>query len=160
MHDAVTIEDVAEAAAAADLEPHFLAMYAHFEAVSGRASLREDGFRLWLGTYGPPAAGKSRLICTARQGHACIGFAEGLLRMPPAYFRPGLIGFVAHIHVAPEWRGQGVATALQDRLRAWFLARGAREAQLQIVAGNTLAEAFWSRQGFAPELVQMRCDLE
>jgi GNAT superfamily N-acetyltransferase len=160
MRDSVTIEDVPDAAAAAGLETHFLAMYAHFAAVSGRASLREDAFRLWLGNFGPPAAGKSRLICAARQGGACIGFAEGLLRMPPAYVRPGLIGFVAHIHVAPDWRGQGVATALQERLRAWFVSRGAREAQLQIVQGNTLAEGFWFRQGFRPELLQMRCDLE
>lgn len=164
MRDSPVVEDVADAAAAADIEPLFLAMYAHFEAVSGRATLREDPFRLWLGTYGPPAAAKSRLICVARQGAgpngACIGFAEGLLRMPPAYFRPGLIGFVAHIHVVPEWRGQGVARALQERLRAWFVTRGAREAQLQIVHGNTLAETFWSRQGFQPELVQMRCELE
>lgn len=159
MPDAVVIEDLPDAAAAAPLAPHFAAMYAHFAAVSGSAMLREDGFRHWLGAYGPPTALKSRLLCAARAGDDVIGFAEGLLRAPPAYYRPGWIGFIAHLHVAPEFRQRGIATLLVARLRGWFGERGVHQLQLHVVEGNTVAAAFWSAQGFRAELQQMRCDL-
>ncbi|HEV7268834.1 MAG TPA: GNAT family N-acetyltransferase [Falsiroseomonas sp.] len=156
----VSVEDISDAAAAALLAPHFAAMYRYFAQVSGHDPLREDAFRHWLGAYGPPTAGKSRLICAARAGGDVVGFAEGLLRAPPAYFQPGWIGFVAHLHVVPEWRQHGVATRLMKRLRAWFRERGVRQIQLHVVQGNLTAAAFWSAQGFEPELQQMRCYLE
>lgn len=155
----IVIEDLADAAAAAPLEPLFAAMYAHFAAVSGRDYLREDAFRLWLGGYGPQTALKSRLICAARAEGAVVGFAEGLLRAPPAWFKPGWIGFVMHLHVEPAWRKRGVATRLAGRLRGWFGERGVRQLQLHVVQGNEVATAFWSAQGFQPELQQMRCDI-
>lgn len=159
MADRIVIEDLPDAAAAAPLAPQFEAMYAHFAAVSGQRLLRDDAFRHWLGAYGPPTALKSRLICAARADGAMVGFAEGLLRAPPAWFSPGWIGFVAHLHVAPEWRKRGVASMLVERLRAWFKERGVKQVQLHVVRGNTGAEAFWRAQGFEPELQQMRCDL-
>lgn len=155
----VAIEDLPDAAAAAVLEPHFAAMYAHFASVSGLDQLREDAFRHWLGNYGPTTAGKSRLIAAARAGDEVIGFVEGVLRAPPAWFRPGWIGFVMHLHVAPEWRAQGVGGRLVGRLGAWFRERGVTQVQLHVVEGNALASAFWTSQGFRPELQQMRCAL-
>lgn len=157
MADDIRIEDIRSLDEAAPLAPLFEAMYAHFAVVAGRPLLREGGFGPWLIGY-PAAALKSRLICAAWRGGQPIGFAEGSVRLPPAYFAPRLCGFVGHLYVVPEERGGGLAAALARRLDAWFDERGVKEIQLHVLDGNAAALRFWSKRGFRAELLQMRSD--
>ena len=154
MADATHITDIRSVDQAQPLAPLFEAMYAHFGALAGRQRLRDGAFGQWLIGY-PVAALKSRLICAAMRGGQPVGFAEAAVRLPPAYFAARLTGFVAHLYVVPEARGDGIAAGLATRLDTWFTERGVKEVQLHVVDGNEPALRFWSKRGFRPELLQM-----
>jgi len=59
----------------------------------------------------------------------------------------GWLGLTS-VEVAPEYRRQGLATALMDRLAGWAAGHGARSAYLQVDDGNSAALALYARLGF------------
>ena len=57
---------------------------------------------------------------------------------------------ITSVEVAPDYRRQGLATALVARLAGWALGHGARQSYLQVDEGNEAALAFYDRLGFIP----------
>lgn len=152
----------------ADVRPLFEALYAHMERASGHAMLADDGFERWAKGYGR-AVGKSRLVVLAREGDdpeggtgggtgggRVVGFAEGVVRIPPAPAPPARVGHVSALYVDPNVRRGGLGRALHEALRAWFAERGTTEETVDTAAGNALAESFWAARGFVPAYTQHR----
>lgn len=66
----------------------------------------------------------------------------------------GRRGYLQHVVVAPEYRGQGIAHALVTRCLDGLEAQGIFKTHLDVFADNDLAQRYWARRGW-----QRRADL-
>jgi ribosomal protein S18 acetylase RimI-like enzyme len=61
----------------------------------------------------------------------------------------GRRGYLYHLAVAPERRGQGIARALVERTLAALAAAGITKASIVFYAANESGRAFWSHLGWS-----------
>jgi N-acetylglutamate synthase len=60
----------------------------------------------------------------------------------------GRRGYVYHLAVEPNYRGQGIGQALMQQVQATLKAAGIRRALLLVAADNAIGQSFWSKQGW------------
>ena len=60
----------------------------------------------------------------------------------------GRRGYLQHVVVAPEYRGQGLAHALITRCLDGLEAQGILKVHLDVFADNDLANRYWTRRGW------------
>lgn len=137
------------------LAPLLEAMYAEMAALGPVRPLAPDGARRWLDSIAPGLERFGRLCIAERDGEV-LGFAHGALKLLPEHLGGHRIGHVTHVHVAPGARRLGLARQLAQRLEDWFAAKQVDEVEIQLVAGNAPAAAFWESLGYRMELVQYR----
>lgn len=87
---------------------------------------------------------------------APVGFGAGLIRFAPDYLGSQKVGYISHVYVAPGNRCGGIGRALVLTLERFFECRGVSSIELQVLAGNPVAHAFWRSLGYEDELYQMR----
>ncbi len=80
------------------------------------------------------------------------GMVTGEVKRYP-HMEPALIATIGVMYVTPEWREQGVGTALVTKMLAFFHEKGAEEISLRYVIGNAEAERFWTGLGFEPRII-------
>lgn len=100
----------------------------------------------------------SAVILVAVQHAAVIGYVFGQIMQRPTVVS-GDCGYVADLCVRDEHRGQGIGRALYGKIRDWFLARGLRAIEVQIVRANPASQAFWRKMGFEDFLRTLRSEL-
>ena len=94
-----------------------------------------------------------RLALAAGSGRDCPlvaeldGEAAGLAWAKCDQREAGLVNLF-QMWVAPEARGQGLASLLLDSALAWAAARGASTMQLTVMCGNDAARGLYERSGF------------
>ena len=71
--------------------------------------------------------------------------------------QPG--GFLADIYVEPEYRHQGVGTALVDALKDWFRENKIGFFEWHVAARNQDGIAFWQSVGGREVMLRMRTDI-
>jgi GNAT superfamily N-acetyltransferase len=147
------VEPLRTAAELGAVRPLWDALYRHLGEVAGRPMAAPDGFDRWIGAY-DRVAGRTRQVFADRDG-----FVEALVRAAPAWAPPALTGFVGQLYVLPAARGGGLAAALLGAAEEWCRSRGVDQVELQVMAGNAVAERFWRRQGYLTDLHQMRKQL-
>lgn len=137
----------------AGIIPLFEAMYAEMERHGPVKRLSADGARIWLNGV---ATGLERFgrLSVAVHGDVVVGFAHGSVKLGAEHQGGERIGYITHVHVAEQFRRVGMARALVASLEEWFRLREVRSREIQIVAGNAPAAAFWERLGYTCELVQ------
>lgn len=90
---------------------------------------------------------RSRLLAAAYfvavQGERSVGLIGGL----PLEANPGTALLIS-MWVAPELRGQGVGSALVERVIAWAHEQGFARLELEVTPGNDEAERLYTRCGF------------
>jgi ribosomal protein S18 acetylase RimI-like enzyme len=97
------------------------------------------------GTHHPQKALRPRVIYIATQDGLVVGFIAGHLTT-----RYGCDGELEWVDVIPEFRRNGVASALLRLLAAWFVAQGARRVCVDVVPENVAARGYYSRHGAEP----------
>jgi len=117
--------------------------------------LTEGGESLWLDSI-LPALNKTAVLALAINQEEVIGFILGSMKLLPAYLGGGKVGLIQHTYVIESSRRFGVASMLSDSLMDWFRTKQVSSIELQVLTGNTAAEAFWKKQGFWQEWTQMR----
>jgi ribosomal protein S18 acetylase RimI-like enzyme len=60
----------------------------------------------------------------------------------------GRRGYLYHLGVAPQFRRQGIASALVDRCLDQLIKLGIRRCTIFLIAGNADGEAFWRNHGW------------
>lgn len=93
----------------------------------------------------------------------CMGVAEregrlggfvvcSVRRTPPEYSCEGLAssGYLHDVYVAPFARRGGLAGRLVDYAEAWLAESGIAGMELEVLASNEGAQAFWEAQGARP----------
>jgi len=94
------------------------------------------------GQHDPRQALKPRVAYVATDGGTVVGLIAGHLTR-----RYGCDGELQWIDVAPEHRGQGVASGLLCELAAWFVQQGALRVCVDVEPGNLVAHRFYHRHG-------------
>ena len=97
-------------------------------------------------------------VLVAVQGETVVGYVFGQIMQRPTVVS-GDCGYVADLCVRDEHRGQGIGRALYGKIRDWFLARGLRAIEVQIVRANPASQAFWRKMGFGDFLRTLRSEL-
>ncbi|TGB00985.1 GNAT family N-acetyltransferase [Streptomyces sp. MZ04] len=147
-----------------DLEPlwkalhsHHLAVAGHLEALSPSLSPeaswinRRAKYETWLAS--PDAfLLAAEADADADADHEIVGYAMARVQeqRPGSWDRAAKTGVLESLSVRADQRGGGVGTRLFEAVRAEFVKRGAREFQLDVIAGNTDAVRFYTRQGLVP----------
>lgn len=67
----------------------------------------------------------------------------------------GRRGYLQHLVVLPQYRGQGIANALVERCLCGLEALGILKCHLDVIKTNTIAARYWQHQGW-----QLRTDID
>jgi aminoglycoside 6'-N-acetyltransferase len=91
-----------------------------------------------------------------------IGMVELWLKRPrgPRGARIPRVKVDLGISVAPDWRGQGVGSALLEAAEDWARAHGAERMVLDLAANNTGAQRLYERLGYRVEGIAMDKPIE
>lgn len=84
-----------------------------------------------------------------------IGYTALSHSEPPSVFARGPAVSVEEVYVAPERRGEGVATVLLERAEAWGRERGCERATLSVNADNATARALYEDRGYGVRRLKM-----
>ncbi len=86
---------------------------------------------------------------TGSEKPVAVGYAVGMVHEPPPIFEPEMYTFISDLYVAPEYRRQGIATALIERVRGWGWTKGINRLSL-ILPVNSPAHGLYAKIGFKP----------
>jgi ribosomal protein S18 acetylase RimI-like enzyme len=151
-----------------ELAQMWAAMYGYQRAHGMMLALRDDAPEIWkrslAGRLDSPVS--VILVAEAIPGAApdrpgLAGFlAAQVKRLPPHLSAErGKVGFISEVYVDPAQRRHRIGQRLVDAAFAWFTRAEVGSVELQVVIDNQVARAFWEKQGFTAELVQMRARL-
>jgi len=101
---------------------------------------------------------ENAVVLVAVQGDVVVGYVFGQIMQRPTLVS-GDCGYVADLCVRDQSRGQGIGRALYTKIKDWFLARGLRAIEVQIVRANPASQAFWRKMGFGDFLRTLRSEL-
>jgi GNAT superfamily N-acetyltransferase len=144
-----------------ELEPLWLALHHHHREVAAQPVVADDAAswarrRAW---YLEMLAGGDDLVLIAERGGHPVGYAFLHLHHGPDDTWPvdGRWGEVVSLSVLPRERGGGVGTALLDAVDRELAARGIRDLQVAVMAGNADALRLYEHRGLTPaEVVLFR----
>jgi N-acetylglutamate synthase len=115
----------------------------------------DDAYRLWDGTPGIGlSAADSREAIAAylarNPGLSAAARADGRLVGVVLAGHDGRRGYLHHLVVAPERRGQGLGRALVDRALRKLKAAGMAKCHIFLMSDNAEGRRFWESVGWAP----------
>jgi GNAT superfamily N-acetyltransferase len=140
------------------LEPLWLALHAHHQAVAPALGPYVDDTRSWevrRDLYRTCLAGPDSFALLARRDGRDVGYV--LVNVAPAdatfsdtWVTGDRIAEIETLLVLPDERGAGAGTALLDEVDAELARRGIDDAVVAAVAGNDAALQLYERRGFVP----------
>ena len=86
------------------------------------------------------------------------GFARK--KLSKAYVRDTHHAYLGFMYVRPDFRGQGLNKRLLEHLSGWARANNLPEIRLTVYSGNAPAIRAYEKAGFAPDIVEMRLNLD
>lgn len=82
------------------------------------------------------------------------GYAVGMAQEPPPIFEQEMYTFISDLYVDPDYRRQGIATSLIERVRGWGWVKGINRLSLVLAPGSP-GMRLYERLGFKPIQVMM-----
>jgi GNAT superfamily N-acetyltransferase len=119
-----------------------------FPAVAGAGEAWRASFERTLGRFS--------FLWVADDTGQVLGFVLARLKRTPAYLGGLLVGEISDLYVEDRLRGQGVGGDLVAAAMARLEAENVHSVEVQIMEQNGQGKQFWLRQGFQPEVVQVR----
>ncbi len=101
-----------------------------------------------------------RRIFVAKEGEQIIAFMVGEIvgcHLPISSIHR--VGYIAAAYVLPTYRGQGIATQLENRLVGYFKEQNLKYVELHYIANNRVAEESWKKLGYQTFRKQARKEI-
>ncbi len=97
------------------------------------------------------------LVYVAKVGDEVIGFVSGhFCELTSVVSQPVMMGSVDELYVMPEYRKQGTAQALLDKIETTFIDYGATQMFVEVWSFNRQALALYEKQGFGHHIHCLR----
>jgi GNAT superfamily N-acetyltransferase len=91
----------------------------------------------------------------AVEGGTFVGFASAEVQASSPVFERGANLGISEVYVRPEWRQQGIASALLDAIEAWGNEQEYETVSLTVNANNHAARAFYEDWGFETKRLKL-----
>lgn len=69
-------------------------------------------------------------------------------------------GMVHNVYVVPDWRGEGIGSALMDAAEEALVEKGAEAIALEVLAENEDARTFYADRGYGPHRLELEKGVE
>lgn len=90
------------------------------------------------------------LVSVATYDDAIIGYCIATIEeYPPVFVKPRY-GHILDLGIAEKYRKKGAGKCLLKNAIDWIEDKGIHRIELQVVANNKVAQAFWKKMGFSP----------
>ena len=139
-----------------EIIPLFVKLYDHMKDSGIIMPLVKDGEKKWRASLDNMVGGRFGVMKAALHEDKVIGFAHGLIRYAPDYLGALKVGYLTHIFVSPEFRGNDTGKILVESVETWFKSKNVHSFELQVLCDNTGGINFWENTGYKKELFQMR----
>lgn len=96
------------------------------------------------------------LILVAKEKGEIVGYARISVEPAPTYLNEKKIGIIDDIFVIEDYRRKGVAEALFEKSKEWFLKKKVYSVELNVDVRNEGAIALWKKLGFSERKLRMR----
>ncbi len=100
--------------------------------------------------------GRFSFIWLAEKDKKISAFLLARLKQSPAFLGSVQVGEISDLYVGESLRGEGVGAQLVDLAMQKFNDLDVHSVEVQILTGNEQGLEFWKKQGFDPDLTQVR----
>lgn len=73
--------------------------------------------------------------------------------------KPGDHGWIGELYIKPQYRGQGIAKKLVEKVEKYFKGKGCISSRINSMAGNELALSVYVKLGYKPRDIELSKDL-
>lgn len=84
-----------------------------------------------------------------------VGHTSAEIQASAPVFERGATLAISEVYVRPDWRRQGIASALLDALEDWGKKREYETVSLSVNVDNRAAKAFYEEFGFEPKRLKL-----
>ncbi|MFO7172681.1 MAG: GNAT family N-acetyltransferase [Bacillota bacterium] len=119
-------------------------------AAQGHQVLRPDFMEHARAGMEQALAHPAAFVILAEEQGEPVGYGVGTLQEPPPPFEPRPYIFISDLYVRPDRRGQGIGTALVERIRGWGLVKGVYRLSMVVPLSIPAAVRLGARLGFRP----------
>jgi len=142
------------------LEPLWLALHHHHQAVITQPAVYQDDTASWAArrsSYERWLAEEDSFVLLAERGGEAVGYAlvEILPGPDDTWVSGSRMADVQTLTVAPTERGRGIGTLLLNTVDARLAEIGIRDIFIGVLVGNDDALRFYQRRGLRPVITHM-----
>ena len=102
---------------------------------------------------------KAACVLVAVVDERVVGYCQAMLDRHPPAIADRDYGQILDLAVTAHHRGTGVGEQMFAALGDWFRKKGVRRIEVRHSTLNEIAERFWSKMGFTPDLQMLFTEL-
>jgi ribosomal protein S18 acetylase RimI-like enzyme len=87
------------------------------------------------------------LVQVSLDGEKVIGYSISEIQYIPSS-KIGRCGYINHLHVAKDYRRQGIGEKMYNEIITWFQKKDIKVVELQLTTKNEVAYNFWRKLGY------------
>lgn len=138
-----------------ELTPLFNSLYEFLERFNLMVKLKPNGAELWLKSL-ENVVGKTNVMIGAVDDGKLVGYFHAALKILPIHLEGGYIGVLMSMFVLPEYRKQGVADDMYEKIYEWLTSHNISSIETQPMVNNRLGTEYWLNRGYEKEIIQVR----
>jgi ribosomal protein S18 acetylase RimI-like enzyme len=104
--------------------------------------------------------GEDSQVLVVTVNSVLIGSGYALIKKNIPYKKPGEYAYFGYMYVSPKFRGNGINGKIMEGLINWSKNKGLTLIQLDVYSENTNAINAYKKQGFEPDMLIMRLNIE
>lgn len=119
-------------------------------AAQGHQELKSDFMEFARSGMAQALVHPAAFVIVAEEEKQPLGYAVGMIQEPPPPFAANPYIFISDLYALPERRGQGIGTALVERVRGWGLVKGIYRMSMVLPLSSPAAVRIGEKLGFQP----------
>lgn len=101
---------------------------------------------------------KNNCVFVASIGNEKVGYVVGKIHKDESWYGGIKYGYIENLFVDESFRKKGIATALLETMKGWFVSQGIIRIKLRVFTNNTGAIKLYQKHAFQFHVSEMICD--